>query len=363
MKNIVRYFVLSNLLWLTALGHAQTMAPTEAVAAKVMPSVVLILTGEGAGRLNKIGTGVIVQENGVLLTAYHLIKEAKEVQVRLKNGEVFDQVELLAVDERRDVAALRISAKSLPVLTPAEAEVGARVYSVANPAGLTWSMADGLLSGIRLSDEASSLDKGYKLLQFSAPASVGSSGGALVDAQGRLLGIIVSSKNGQNLNFAIPINSILGLTEVAQGLPLGTGQALRLPQPPQPALSATLTGTDIKEQLRHVRSIYIYSHTSFLNAEQLMNELQKREEFTAWKILLVKDAKLADAELAIDRPLFTFIYTFSLTDKKTSVVLASGKLTAWDGNMAAPSLAKEIIKRFKIAHQLPDKNNAKKATP
>jgi S1-C subfamily serine protease len=58
-------------------------------------ATVVILAGEGAGRLRSIATGVIISKDGVLLTALHAVKGAAEVQVRMANGEVFDQVELL----------------------------------------------------------------------------------------------------------------------------------------------------------------------------------------------------------------------------------------------------------------------------
>ena len=360
MKKLWLYAI-SGVALLCAVGYAQTNYTSEQLIARVAPATVMILTGEGAGRLTATGSGVIVRESGVLLTAYHVIKGAQEVQVKLKSGEVFDHVELLAVDERRDVAALRIAAKGLPVLPTAEAEVGERVYVVSNPAGLAWTAADGLLSAIRLSDEVVGAGSGHKLLQFSAPVSPGSSGGLLVNAHGRLLGIIVASKGGQSLNFAVPINSVAGLADTTNGTPLGSGKALQLPPPPAPNTSAAIANTDVSERMRAIKAIYIHSRTSYCNTAQLLNELQKRPEFAAWKILLVNDSSLADAALEIDRPLFTFIYTFELTDNRTSVILASGKLTAWDGNTAAPGLAKEIVKRLKAARPLPEMSKAKSA--
>lgn len=339
-----------------------SMLSRQQIIERVSGSVALILTGEGGGRLQSIGSGVIVRENGVLLTAYHLIKDAREVQVKLKSGEVYDQVELLAFDERRDVAAVRIPAKGLPVLPTGSADVGMRVYAVSNPAGLTWTAADGLLSAIRLADEVSGAGTGYTLLQFSAPASPGSSGGLLVDMQGQMLGVIIGSKTGQNLNFAVPMASVAGLAEATASTMLGSGEHLRLPAPKTPPSSAAIANTDAGERMRAMKAIHIRSNTTFFEPEQLQNELQKRPEFAAWKILLVADERVADALIVIDRPLFTFIHTFSLTDRKTSIVLASGKLTAWDGNAAAPRLAKEIIKRIKAARPLPaEKQSEKKA--
>lgn len=76
-----------------------TPAPT-AIFEHIKASSVIILAGEGAGRLKSISTGVIVSKDGEILTAFHAIKGAAEVQVRLANGDVFDRVELLGVDER-----------------------------------------------------------------------------------------------------------------------------------------------------------------------------------------------------------------------------------------------------------------------
>lgn len=342
--------------------RAQEATPltSEQVINRISPSVVLVLTGQGGGRLEAIGSGVIVRENGLLLTAYHLIKNAHEVQVRLKNGETYDKVELLGFDERRDVAALRIAAKGLPAIPSASTEAGQRVYVVSNPAGLNWSAAEGLISAVRLADDVPGAGSGYQLLQFTAPVSAGSSGGLLVDEQARMLGVIVASKNGQNLNFAVPVNSVIGLADAAFGTPLGSGGNLRLSRPELPPSSAAVASTDTVQRLREVKTVYIRSNTSYFEPVQLQNELRKRPEFAAWQLLIVDDVKVADAMIEVDRPLFTFTFTFTLTDRKTSVLLASGKVTAWDGNLAAPGLAREIIKQIKVARPLPEQKTAAK---
>ena len=84
---------------------AAQQAPNDPeVVARISKATVLILAGEGAGRLSSISTGVIVRPDGVILCAYHALKDAREVQVRLHSGDIYDQVVLLGVDERRDVA-------------------------------------------------------------------------------------------------------------------------------------------------------------------------------------------------------------------------------------------------------------------
>ena len=342
------------------LSPDQSSLTGEQIVEFVAPSVVLILTGKGGGQLAATGSGLIVLSNGALLTAYHLVKDASEVQVRLKSGEVYDKVELIAFDERRDIAALRIQATGLPVIpssaAPAEAHVGKRVYALSNPQGLPWTATDGILSAVRLADDVDGAGNGYQLLQFTAPVSPGSSGGVLVDAQGRALGIIVASKSGQNLNFAVPLSSIMGLANAQGGTSFGVGSDLQLPARNSPPAAARIINADPNELLRSARTIFIHSNTSFFNAAQLQNALRKRPEFTAWRLLIVDDwetAKLADLDIAVGRPLFTYIFTYIVKDRRTSIVLATGKVTAFDGNIAAPKLAKRIIENIKTARALP----------
>ncbi len=331
----------------------------EQIAERVSASVVLILTGKGAGRLESTGSGLIVRADGVVLTAYHLIKDAREVQVRLKNGEAYDKVQLVAFDERRDVAALRISATNLPTLPVGEidnARVGERVFVVSNPRLLTWTAADGILSAMRLADEVPGAGSGYRLLQFTAPVSGGSSGGVLVNSQGNALGLIVGSAGGQNLNFAVPLNSVMGLANASGATPLGDGNSLRLPEPVRPPSSAAIARADPAEMLRSAQTVYISSNTDFFEPVQLQNALGQRDEFVTWKMMVVDgwdSRKLADIEIEVDRPLFTYTFTYKITDQKTSVLLATGKVTAFDGNLAAPELAKEIVKRIKAVRPLP----------
>src|SRR5262249_16171968 len=149
-----------------------------------------------------------------ILTALHAVKGAAEVQVRTSTGDVYDHVDLLGSDERRDVAALKISAGGLPALSEgstANLSQGDAVYAVTNVSGLTWSATEGILSAVRPADEIPDAGSGFRLLQFTAPVAPGSSGGALVDRNGALIGIITSGK-GPNA-FAVPIDNVIGLPE------------------------------------------------------------------------------------------------------------------------------------------------------
>ena len=102
-----------------AAAQSNPSAPdAQAIFEHTKAATVVVLTSEDAGRLRSIATGVVISKDGTILTAWHAVKDAQEVQVRMADGDVFDRVELLGYDERRDVAALKISGGALPALTP-----------------------------------------------------------------------------------------------------------------------------------------------------------------------------------------------------------------------------------------------------
>lgn len=191
-----------------SVAQNQTVLDSKAIFERTKAATVVVLTGEGVGRLTAMASGVMISRDGVLLTAWHAIKGASEVQIRLDNGEVFDHVELLGVDERRDVAAIRISAGALPSLTigsTTNLAQGDSVYAVTNGGGLTWSASEGILSSLRTADELPNGESGYRLLQFSAPVAFGASGGPLVDRAGNLIGVI--TKGNGSSGFAVRLRA------------------------------------------------------------------------------------------------------------------------------------------------------------
>ncbi|HWZ33680.1 MAG TPA: S1C family serine protease [Bryobacteraceae bacterium] len=199
------------------LGQRPTI-PDQVV--KAYPSVALISAQRGSSDvLPMLGTAVVIQSSGVLLTAYHLIRDAYSVQVRFKNGEVFDDVQLLGVDARRDVAAIKIRGTGLPALMAgsiSDAKPGDAVTVIGNPFSIPWSVSVGIISRIPLADEVPWRGTGYRVVEFSGAAWQGSSGAVLLDSQGRALGLILGRPpSPQNLDFAVPIENVLALANVA----------------------------------------------------------------------------------------------------------------------------------------------------
>ncbi len=173
-----------------------TLSP-RVIAQRTIPSVALISTPTG------LGTGFVVRADGRIATNHHVVDGALEAVVTL--GEVeYRNVRVVASDPKHDLVLLAIDALDLPVLPlgdSTDVHPGQEVVAIGHPLGLGNTISDGLVSGIR------ELGPGMRLLQVSAPISTGSSGGPLLDEQGRVIGIstLVVTK-GQNLNFGVPVN-------------------------------------------------------------------------------------------------------------------------------------------------------------
>jgi hypothetical protein len=116
--------------------------------------------------------------------------------------------------------------------------------------------------------------------------------------------------------------------------------------------SAKIAEANPRTLLSRARTLFIDSDTSFFESVQLQNALRSRTETVAWQLAIV-DAwdkrNVADVLVSIDRPLFTYTFTYKVTHRATGIILASGKVTAFDGNDAAPKLAEKIVEEIRNA--------------
>jgi len=171
---------------------------------------VVVVTNLGFGDSPQAtGSGFVVQPNGVVVTNYHVIENAQAVMVKLPDEREFRAQGVIGSDPELDVAVLKLNAHDLPIMPLGNSDhvkVGQRIITIGNPLGMfEFTVSDGIISAIRLDDDPESKIK--KLIQITAPVSHGNSGGPLLDLNGRVVGITFAiSEEGQNLNFAIPIN-------------------------------------------------------------------------------------------------------------------------------------------------------------
>ena len=116
--------------------------------------------------------------------------------------------------------------------------------------------------------------------------------------------------------------------------------------------AARIAETNPKVLLRSAHLVFVDSDTSFFEPVQLQNALRKRDEFDTWQMAIIDGwdkRNVADVIISIDRPLFTYTFTYKITNRSNGIVLATGKVTAFDGNGAAPKLAQRIMEEMKIA--------------
>jgi TPR repeat protein len=183
-------------------GSQPALAP-GVIYKQSLPSVVLIRTYLPDGKGSMQGSGFIVSTDGKIVTNYHVIQCGRQATVTLQNGDAYDNVQVLDVDARKDIALVKIKALDLHPIrlgNSTAVQVGDPVYALGNPMGLTDTLSEGIISGIRQ-------QTGYKVLQVTAPYTHGSSGGPLLNAKGEVIGITsLVFGGGGNLNFAIPID-------------------------------------------------------------------------------------------------------------------------------------------------------------
>jgi hypothetical protein len=116
--------------------------------------------------------------------------------------------------------------------------------------------------------------------------------------------------------------------------------------------AARIQTTNSRALLGNPRILFISSNTTYFEAVQLENALRKRNEIDAWQVAMIDEWQkrdVADTHIEIDRPFFTFTFTYKITNRNTGIVLATGKITAMDSNAAAPMLAERIVEEIRKA--------------
>jgi len=195
------------------------------VAAKVVPSVVSVwvtqeqMTMYGPMTAEGSGSGVIIRDNGYILTNYHVIELGTSIEVAV--GPDTYPAEVVGTDPSSDLAVLKIDATGLEAITigsSSDLKVGQYVMAVGAPFGLSESVSVGIISALGRTEAfqlGNQLAAYANLIQTDAAINPGNSGGALVDADGRLIGIntLIKTTSGSSagVGFAIPVDTALDI--------------------------------------------------------------------------------------------------------------------------------------------------------
>lgn len=261
---------LSHLILGTAVLPAAAQNAGVRVFAQAGGAVAVVETMSPDSMHRLRSSGVVLKEQGWLLTCFHGYKHGGSISARLDTLPLL-LGPVLTADEARDLVVVQVLGaehatawKSVPALGVVTSDViptGADAYAIGNPQGADRVISHGLVSGLRPYGRT-----GRQLLQFSAPISEGNSGGALVDSKARLIGLPMAwhaDGGGQALNFALPMEEVLAAVAAPRN---------DLPVPDGAWLSAALAYRQgdclraqelfiglIKEDSRHAHEAAYYS--------------------------------------------------------------------------------------------------------
>lgn len=192
----------------------------EGVAAAVRPSIVEIDTYGDANStmLSGTGSGIILSEDGYIITNAHVLTNGKSFRV-ITSDENEYAAQVVGSDAKTDLAVIKIEATNLPAATMGNSDevvLGEAVVAIGNPAGLTGSVTNGIVSGLNRQIRSDATGYDMNCIQTNAAISPGNSGGALVNMYGQVIGITSSkyvSSSYEGLGFAITINEVLPIVE------------------------------------------------------------------------------------------------------------------------------------------------------
>jgi putative serine protease PepD len=210
----------------TAVASAPLKSGTEPVATvakALLPTVVQLQTQDG------LGSGVIYDKNGYILTAAHVVDGADQVTVRLSDGSELNG-RVLGTDPGNDIAVVKVDRtglKAAPLALEVEPQVGQMAVAIGSPFGLDQTVTAGVVSATHRALPISQ-SVAVDAIQTDAPINPGNSGGALADREGRVIGIndAIRSQSGGNegIGFAIPITTAAAsATRIVRGQPPASG--------------------------------------------------------------------------------------------------------------------------------------------
>ncbi|HWT00942.1 MAG TPA: serine protease [Pyrinomonadaceae bacterium] len=400
----IRFVLITTLLLALVSGPAALAQDDELgreLLRRIGPAVAAVLVRDAAGNFREVGSGVFVRGDGLLLTPYNLVQGAREIQVRMADGETYDRVEVAATDERRNVAVLRVRATSTPYVAIGatnEASVGVEVRAMYNAGGSVTSESCGVLSAITLAEEIPGAGAGFRVLKFTEALGPESSGGILLDNYGQVIGLVAPLAKAGTRSYAVPLYNVVGLVRsvsVTQSAaaaaptvygprnlspaipiyqssttPIAPMPQADVPQRPTTALapagpgSLVISETNPARLLAASKTLYVTSRSNIFKSVQLVNELRKRHELTDWNLSLVDESEVADLILEIEHVPLTWEFNFSVRHQRTGVIVTAGKVYAWGGGDGAPLMASRVVERLtKLRASVPPQNKTENAAP
>ena len=206
----IRFFLLCTISFcITKYSYSQELSPQE-VFSRYGKAVVVIKAIDFDGQVTSQGSGVVISEKGIIVTNFHVFAGNEKLEFS-SNDSSLQAGEIKGLDIEKDILIIGFDGSgfpSIPLGKFGDVKVGQKVYAIGSPMGLENTISEGIVSGIRKLGE-----KKQEYIQFTASLSPGSSGGAVINSLGELIGIsTMYMEKGQNLNFAVNISDIENIT-------------------------------------------------------------------------------------------------------------------------------------------------------
>ena len=201
MRSFTSFLVFATLTSNPALWGEE--ASIEKLAERVKDSIVVIASSDRQGEESGMGTGFVIGEDGLIATNFHVIGQHRSFSVRMADGSELKPVSIIARDEKRDIAIVKVDAKGLKPLPLGDSDSlspGQSMFAIGNPLGLEFSVSKGVMAATRDVE-------GIDMIQLAMPIEPGSSGSPVMDMKGNVHGII-AIKSGAAMGFAVPINRL-----------------------------------------------------------------------------------------------------------------------------------------------------------
>jgi S1-C subfamily serine protease len=197
-------------VWLLADQLACAQVDVSQLVEKAMPAIAL-LEGQGASGTTQ-GTGFVVSADGLIITSLHVIAGVDRLRIRIGTSPPIESQQVLAFDEARDLALLKVPAERLPRLVLGDStkvKAGQPVVALGNPRGLVGTASQGIVSAVRELPDAR-----VTVIQTDASVNPGNSGGPLLSSRGEVIGVVTAKIRGaEGLNFAVASNDVRALVE------------------------------------------------------------------------------------------------------------------------------------------------------
>lgn len=196
---------------------APEVLSNEALAARARASLVFIRSTDRTGAEHGLGAGFIIDKDGLIATARHVIGDGRDFAVELMGGKIVPVTEVYASTNRLDLVVFRVDAReldALPLSDDIETAQGREVVAMGHPKGMRNSMAGGIVSGHQDIEDV-------RMLQLAMPIQPGNSGGPVLDRTGQVVGIVtLKSSVADNVGFAVPVKLLRDMLANPNPIPM-----------------------------------------------------------------------------------------------------------------------------------------------